>query len=101
MVYLTCKAFLIIYTSSYTSFPWLKSRKISLFFHTVDGWPEWNSGPLGFVDQSKNYTIQVTHEKICATFGVCLKFLTLLVFEISGKLHKKKEMVNISKISSV
>ena len=62
-----------------------------LFFYL---WVEHNSRPLISVDQSKIYACNTC--KICATFGLCFKFLTLLVFKISGT-QKSENWKNVRK----
>ena len=56
----------------------VKIPEISLLFCPV----KHNSRPLSSVDQSKNYTGYTW--KMCVTFCVCFKFLTLLVSKVSG-----------------
>ena len=68
-----------------------ESRKAYIFLPPV----QHNSRPLRSIDQSTIYT---DYKWImCATFGVCLQFLTLIVFEISeekkiGKLEKCQKL---------
>ena len=80
VVYYTCKTLFILYLQTHITrnFSLSKSHTNCTFLRPV----QHNSCPLRLVDQSN---ICADYMWImCATFGVCFKFLTLFVFEMYG-----------------